>query len=146
PSSPFPDLNASGIFKIILQNPNPLILQPTAWLPKEIFMSLNNPAIPIPSINLPSEITKVNIFQSMKMPHTLPHFHSRGSSSNPLYLEAGCYGSILPSARTQTLLPVGAHNLGDFYTCTFTCSIIQDFLIFEIDHPKYQTQIIVPYL
>src|SRR5262249_20366854 len=72
PSSPSSDSNVRGIFKAILQNPNPLILQPTTWLLKDTFESLNNLAILVPSISLPLTIAKAKTLQSMKIPHTLP--------------------------------------------------------------------------
>jgi len=100
-------------------------------------MTLNKLAIPVPSISLLGTITKANDLHSMKIPPTLPDFHFRGSSSTPLCLKAQCTDLILPCS--DMLLPVGAPMLGNFYSCTFTCSILHDFLILDIDHPKYQT-------
>jgi len=45
---PSPGLDARGIFEIIARNLNPLILQPTAWLPRKILQSIDLPALPIP--------------------------------------------------------------------------------------------------
>jgi len=102
------------ILNTILQHPNPLILQPTVWLPKEIFTALNKST----SLVSPAHDffrlhpTKANDFHSMQISHAsqIPNL-SRGSS----------FDLILPYSGTLSRLRV--HML-DFYSCTFTWSIL----------------------
>jgi len=77
-SLPSPELDARGIFEIIVRNLNPLILQPTIWIPKETILFIDSVVhhVPILPVRQPPPRflgSRVNILASVQVQEESPN-------------------------------------------------------------------------